>query len=127
MRCECEQAALRASFGGRALVRLGLKRAERPGVLAEFGAGGLAWIERGVSRRTLARNPRNTAAAATAGLFAKIVAALREGREPPSSAAEARDVIEVVAAAYESAASGSRVELTPRASADAVQEPQRHR
>jgi predicted dehydrogenase len=109
LRADCEQASLRASLGGRAFVQLGLKRAERPGVKLDFALGGLAWAERGERRTVLARSPRDTSAHATAGLLARIAPALRENREPPSSGREARDVIAVIEAAYESAATGTRV------------------
>src|SRR5207248_10957434 len=41
VRADCERASLRASHGGRALVKLGKKRAERTGLNVELGAGGL--------------------------------------------------------------------------------------
>jgi predicted dehydrogenase len=43
------------------------------------------------------------------------VAALEQGAEPPSSAREAREVLRVIEAAYESARTGRRVELDPAA------------
>jgi D-apiose dehydrogenase len=112
VRADCEHASLRASHGGRALVQLGIKRAERPGVRMEFGTGGLAWIERGLSRKTLARASRDLAIGATSRLTRRIVAALEAGVEPPSSGREARDVLEVIEAAYTSAETGERVELS---------------
>ena len=112
VRADCEEASLRASHGGRALLQLGKKRAEKTGVRLDFGAGGLAWVERGLSRRTLARSPREDGAVATRDLVKKVIAALADGREPPSSAREARDVLEVIEAAYRSAATGERVELS---------------
>lgn len=111
VRADCERASLRASEGGRATVQLGKKRAERTGIRLDFGPGGLAWMERGLGRTTLARNPRDPGAHATGELFKGIVRALREGREPPSSAQEARDVMVVIEGAYRSAESGTRVEL----------------
>jgi predicted dehydrogenase len=56
---------------------------------------------------------------ATAVLLGQIVDALRTGAEPPSSGREARDAIVVVEAAYESAATGRRIELEPRYAASA--------
>ncbi len=112
IRADCEQASLRASHGGRALVRLGLKRAERPGVRVEFGLGGMAWVERGFSHKTIARAPRDSAVEATRRLTERIVAALEQGVEPPSSGREARDVLEVIEAAYRSAETGERIELS---------------
>ncbi len=114
LRADCEHASLRASHGGRALLQVGMKRAERPGARFLFGLGGLAWSERGTSRRAIARSPRNPGVVATGTLFRKIAAALEAGREPPSSGREARDGLEIIDAAYRSAATGERVVL-PRA------------
>jgi predicted dehydrogenase len=111
VRADCENASLRASLGGRALLQLGKKRAEKTGFRFDLGAGGLAWTERGLERTTLARAPRNAGTEATAALLEKVVAALRSGSEPPSSGREARDVLAIIEAAYESAASGRRVDV----------------
>ena len=117
VRADCEHASLRASHGGRAVVQLGKKRAERTGLRVDFGQGGLAWIERGLSRTTLARSPRDSAMHATRDLSRRILAAFAAGEEPPSSGREARDVLEVIAAAYRSAETGQRIELAPTAAA----------
>lgn len=111
LRADCEHASLRASHGGRILLQVGMKRAERPGVRFAYGLGGVAWVERGTSRKTIARNPRNPGVAATGALFRKIAVALEQGREPPSSGSEARDVLRVIEAAYSSAATGERIIL----------------
>jgi predicted dehydrogenase len=111
LRADCEHASLRASIGGRALVRLGKKRAERTGPHLEVSPGGLAWSEIGLRRRTLARNPRDAVVRATRELLTEFLACLADGREPPSSAREAREVMAVIEAAYHSAASGRRIEL----------------
>jgi len=112
LRAACEQASLRASHGGRVLLQAGMKRAERPGIRLAYGLGGSAWIERGPARKTIARNPRKPGVVATGSLFRKIAAALAEAREPPSSGREARDVLRVIEAAYRSAETGERVELS---------------
>ena len=112
LRADCEHASLRASYGGRALLQAGLKRAERPAIRLVYGLGGVAWIERGTSRKTIGRNPRHPEIVATRTLFGKILEAFAEGREPPSSAREARTVLEVIAAAYRSAETGERVALS---------------
>jgi predicted dehydrogenase len=109
VRADCERESLRASLGGRSVLQIGKKRAERTGLRLDIGSGGLAWAEKGLSRRTLARNPRRAGMRATAALLERIVAALREGREPPSSGREAREVIAVIEAAYRSAETGERV------------------
>jgi D-apiose dehydrogenase len=117
LRADCERASLRASHGGRALVRAGAKRAQKTGIRLEYGPGGLAWMERGTEHRRLARNPRDDGVYGTARLLEQIVSALRDGREPPSSGREARDVLRVIEAAYRSGDTGGRVELAPVAAA----------
>src|SRR5262249_15905140 len=57
LRADCERASLRASHGGRALLRVGAKRAQKTGIRLEFAPGGMAWMERGLGRTTLAKNP----------------------------------------------------------------------
>src|SRR5262249_60110745 len=57
-RADCERASLRASLGGRALVRLGAKRAEATGIHLDYGAGGLPWAAHGPGRNTPPRDPR---------------------------------------------------------------------
>jgi predicted dehydrogenase len=115
LRVDCEKASLRASLGGRATLQIGKRRAERAGVRLDLASGGLAWEERGLTRRTLAKNPREAGMRATAALLERVVAALEQGSEPPSSAREAREVLRVIDAAYESARTGRRVELAPAA------------
>jgi predicted dehydrogenase len=114
VRADCEHASLRASLGGRALARVGFKRAEPLGLSVELGLGGLAWSEVGRRRKVLARGAKDMIPKAAGDLLAEVVDAFRRGEEPPSSAREARDVIAVIEAAYESHATGGRVELRPR-------------
>jgi predicted dehydrogenase len=111
LRADCEQASLRASHGGRVLLQAGMKRATRPGIRLVYGLGGVAWEERGTSRKSLARDPRNAGIAATETLFQDAAAAFEANREPSSSARNARNGLAVIEAAYQSAASGERVVL----------------
>ena len=111
VRADCEHVSLRASHGGRAVVQIGKKRAEKTGLRIDFGQGGLAWLERGLSRKSLARSGRDSAMSATCELARGIIDAFEAGREPPSSGREARDVLEVIEAAYRSAETGDRIEL----------------
>ena len=111
LRADCEEASLRASLGGRAVVQFGKKRAERPGMRLDLASEGLAWEERGLRHKRLARNPRDSLVRATADLVGAGVRALEQGRTPPSSGREARDVLAVIEAAYRSASTGRRVEL----------------
>ena len=59
VRGDRERGSLRASLGGRAVVQIGIKRAERPGVRLDFGLGGLAWVEQGTRRKCSHAAPRS--------------------------------------------------------------------
>jgi predicted dehydrogenase len=99
LRADCEKASLRASHGGRALLRVGAKRAQKAGIRLEYAPGGAAWMERGLGRTNLAKNPRDDGVDGTARLLAGILKAFEENREPPSSGREARDGLRVIEAA----------------------------
>lgn len=109
VRADTDRASLRASFGGRARLTTGLFRSTRPHLRFEYGAAGLAWKEVGPQRTHLARNPRDPGMWATRFMFEHTLAAFRDGTEPPASGEVGRDVITVIAAAYRSAATGTRV------------------
>jgi predicted dehydrogenase len=79
---------------------------------------GIAWRERGHRRTVLARNPKDPGVAATRRLFEGAFDAFRAHREPPVSGRSARDVLEVIAACYQSAAEGRRVQLDAAAVKD---------
>lgn len=111
LRIDCERASIRASHGGRAQLRVGVKRAEKPGVRLDYGLEGLAWLERGFSRRTLARNPRQATRKATLALYEDTVAALERGTEPPTTAAVAAQTLRIIEAAYRSAREGEQVTI----------------
>ena len=111
LRADCERASLRASHGGRALLRVGAKRAQKTGIRLEYAPGGMAWMEQGMGRTTLAKNPRDDGVYGTAKLLEQVLAAFAENREPPSNGREARDGLRVIEAAYRSAETGERVTL----------------
>jgi predicted dehydrogenase len=115
IRADCEDATLRASWGGRALLEVGKKRGGRAGVRVQFAAGGIAWEERGLRRRTLARDPRRPELAGTESTLRKLIEAVEAGGEPPSPGSEALATLEVIEAAYRSATTGERVTLISRA------------
>jgi predicted dehydrogenase len=117
VRAECSGACLRASFGGRARLSLGMYRSTRPHLRWEWGASGIAWLERGSKRSPLARNPKDPAMLATRALFEKTLRAFRDGSRPPATAEDGRLALEVVTAAYEAARSGVRTPLAARAAA----------
>jgi predicted dehydrogenase len=116
LRVDCEEASVRASYGGRAFIQVGVKRAERPGVRFDFGPEGLAWKEQGLRRRVLARNPRRAAAQATAALYSDVLRAWQRGMEPPTAASVARQTLQIIEAAYRSAEEGHPIELAKPAS-----------
>lgn len=111
VRAELPSASLRASFGGRARVSAGLHRATKPHIRIDYGVSGIAWREVGNKRTLLARNPKDPGMVATRLVFEKSLAAFRDGTKPPASAEDGRDVLEVIAACYHSAAAGCRVSL----------------
>lgn len=111
VRAETPRASLRASFGGRARLSAGLYRSKTPHVRFERGVSGIAWKEVGSRRVFLARNPKDPAVVAARFLFEKTFAAFDAGTQPPASGSDGRDVLEVIAAAYHSAASGRRIRL----------------
>lgn len=109
LRADTDTVSFFASHGGRARVVAGLE-GRRPTLRLERGAAGLAWSEEGGRRRTLARNGRRPRRAATRRLLSRTLAAVAGGEPPPVTIDEARAALEVVAAAYRSAALGRRVE-----------------
>jgi len=111
VRADTDDASLRASFGGRARFSAGLVRSKIPHLRFEFGSAGLAWREDGHQRTTLARNPGNPNMVATREVLKKAFAAFATNSPPEPSAAQARDVLEVVAGCYLSAIEGERVRL----------------
>ena len=111
VRAETAGASLRASFGGRARISAGLFRSSRPHARLEYGVSGMAWSEVGPARRVLARNPKDPGMVATRYVLEKTVAAFRDGTRPPATGEDGRDVLEVIAACYHSAASGRRIPM----------------
>lgn len=109
VRADTTTASVRASFGGRARISAGLYRSTRPHLRIEYGAAGIAWSEVGNHRRLLARNPRDPGMIATRTIFHRTLEAFRLGGEPPVTGEAGRDVLAVIAAAYDSAATGQRV------------------
>src|SRR5207249_3120736 len=108
-RVETIDGSLRASFGGRARISAGLHRSTRPHLRLDLGMSGLAWKEIGRRRQVLARNPRDPMVVATRHVFEQTLAAFRSDTDPPTTAERGRDMLEVIAACYQSAAAGRRV------------------
>lgn len=111
LRVDCEEASIRSSYGGRAFVRVGLKRAEKPGIRVDFGPEGLAWVERGLGRKVVARNARRASQKATAALYVGAAEAFGANVEPPTTGHIARETMRIIEAAYSSARSQATVSL----------------
>lgn len=112
VRADTDRASVRASFGGRARLLAGLFRSTRPSLRLEYGVSGMAWREHGSTREFLARNPKDPGMIATRNVIERTVRAFRDGTEPPASGEVGRDVLGVIAAAYESAQTGTRSYIT---------------
>ncbi|MBA2293040.1 MAG: Gfo/Idh/MocA family oxidoreductase [Gemmatimonadales bacterium] len=111
VRADTEKASIRASFGGRARLLAGLFRSTRPALRFEYGVSGMAWRERAGQREFLARNPKDPGMVATRTVIERTLQAFRDGTEPPASGEVGRDVLAVIAAAYHSAATGTRCQV----------------
>ncbi len=111
LRADTASSSWRASFGGRARVLAGLFRSTRPQIRFEYGLAGLAWREQGYTRQFVARNPSEPTMHATRENLRQSLAAFASGGRPPTTAQDARDVHEVIAACYHAAAVGRRVVL----------------
>lgn len=112
IRVDGERSSVVASYGGRAQVRVGLMRSERPGVKIDFGLEGEAWAENGHHRKSLARNKKNSAPLATGELYRQVVESIAAGRPSPVPAVQARSTLRTILASYESARTGATVELS---------------
>lgn len=108
-RADTTKASFRASFGGRARLSAGMHR-KRPHVRFEYGTSGIAWKENGSRRTLLTRNPSNPNVVATRAVLERALVSTRAGTAG-GDVAHARQIMAVIAACYESAASGLRIQL----------------
>jgi predicted dehydrogenase len=112
MRLDCEQASVRMSLGGVARASLDWSRSlGRPTVRFGLVRGGEARAESGGRSRVIAVEPRQAFASATAERLRQFAAAIRSGQRSNEAARLARDVLAIALAGYESARSGSTVQL----------------
>jgi predicted dehydrogenase len=112
MRLEGEFGSLHTSIGGRLQLSGGLDtRTRRPFVRFDFAKGGKATLQHGHRSQVIARDGMNPFASATARHFSNFAAALREGRTPAGTAADNRNTLALVFAAYDSAESKQSVSL----------------
>ena len=112
MRLDCEKASLRVSLGGVARVSVEWNsRAGRP--IAKWGLvkGGQARAESGGRTETYCSSRRGEFGAATARHLQVFLTEMRQPVRSIENAAHAREMLRVVFAGYESAASGETVRL----------------
>lgn len=121
MRLDCEKASVRMSLGGQA--RVGVEwssDARRPLIRAGLFKGGEARVERNGRSRSISRSLKPEFASATARHLQLFLTGMQAPIRDLSSAEHARDVLSLVFAGYESAASGSVVRLRPGEVVDGV-------
>lgn len=115
MRLDCQRASLRISLGGVARASLELLRhrgRSRPSARLSVLRGGEARVESNARSRPLVRDRQTAFASATAEHIREYVAQKKSDGPISYAAAEhAREILRVVEAGYESAASGRVVEL----------------
>ncbi len=115
MRLDCERASFRVSFGGLARVSLDWSRViGRPIGRLSFVRGGEARVEAGGRSRVLVREPGEGRPAATAANLMQMLGNLGKPEERTRGAHHARELLRIVLAGYQSAASGETVWLRPR-------------
>ena len=114
LRLDGELAAIHTSIGGRVRLSAGLRtRTRRPFVDWQLAGGGRAVLQRGDDERLIGRDGTNPFASATARHLGAFLDALEDGSTPPARAADNRETLALVLAAYDSARMGTPVEMAP--------------
>jgi D-apiose dehydrogenase len=114
IRLDGEHAAISTSIGGELRVELGFHaRQRRPYIGAHFAKGGKAVIEDGIKSVVIAKEGINPFADATAALLERFLRAIDGGQTPPCNARDHRKTLDLVFAAYDSAARRQFVGLEP--------------
>lgn len=103
IRLDGEFASIETSLGGRLETRVGMRAATRqPFFSLDLAPGGRARLYRGEQYSTLATEPLNVFAGATAELVTAFLAALDRGEPSPYNAVDNRHTLALMLAAYES-------------------------
>jgi predicted dehydrogenase len=112
IRLDGTRGTLETELGGHLAVSIGLRAAERrPFVDLDLSLGGRAFAYSGETKRKLASDPLDLFAAATSTLLAEFIAAIRLGTRLASGGHDNIRSFALVRAAYESARTGSDVDL----------------
>jgi D-apiose dehydrogenase len=111
-----EFASIETSLGGRLETRIGMRAANRrPFFDVDLAPGGRARLYRGEQYSTLATEPLNVFAGATAELVTEFLAALDRDQIPPCNALDNRHTLALMLATYESDAKRAPVILGQQA------------
>jgi predicted dehydrogenase len=114
MRLDCEKASLRLSLGGVARAAAEVTRSmgrSRPNLRVSFVKGGEVRVESGGRSRVLVRERQIAFASATAAHLRAFLAERASANRSYAAIEHAREILRVVFAGYESAATGKTVEL----------------
>lgn len=113
MRLDGELASIHTSIGGEVRFEAGIHtKAKRPFLGFHFSKGGKAVLHEGNKARVIAREGLNPFSSATAHHFSNFIDGVEKRGIPLGTAAENRDTLALVFAAYHSAQSGQAVELS---------------
>ena len=113
MRLDGELASIHTSIGGEVRFEAGIHTKEkRPFLHFHFAQGGKAVLQDGNKSKVIARDGIDPFASATAHHFRTFIGAIENGRVPTGSAADNRNTLAMVLAAYDSAESGRAIELS---------------
>jgi D-apiose dehydrogenase len=103
IRFDGEAGVIETSLGGRLQACAGIRPVTRsPFLSLDLALGGWARLYHGEMFSTIAREPANVFACATAELMSKFVAALDRGETPPCDGADNRRTLALMLAAYDS-------------------------
>lgn len=114
LRLDGEFASIHTSIGGQLRFEAGLHtRERRPFLDFTFVKGGKAVLQTGNQSKLIAKDGINPFASATAHHFKNFLRAIQEGGTPAGSAADNRNTLALVMAAYDSARLGKAIEVQP--------------
>jgi predicted dehydrogenase len=104
MRLDGENASVYTSIGGEVRFEAGLHtRQKRPFFGFNFVKGGKAVLQNGTKSKIIAKDGINPFASSTAYHFNNFIKAIKNGGEPPGTAADNRKTLALVFAAYDAA------------------------
>ncbi len=114
LRLDGEFASIHTSIGGQVRFEAGIHtRDRRPFLGFRFVKGAKAVLQRGDRSKLIAKDGSNPFASATAHHFRNFLRALQQGDTPPGSAADNRNTLALVMAAYDSARLDKAIEVRP--------------